>query len=104
MNKRRLKPIADSKRKTGKLIVAPLNSEIESSFEANPEFWSKDIEEVKQGTYETVEEAIEAIADRIVQRISSPTIDDGETKKFVTDLLSSNEEIVATLRSIMQIR
>lgn len=104
MNNKKQKQGEGAKPKKSTLVVQPIRTTPESSFDADPHFWDKEIEAVKHATYESVEAAIDAIAERVVQRMASSTIDERETKRFVAELLSSNEEVVATLRSVLDIR
>lgn len=91
------------KQKKRSLLVPSVEAGSPATIDADPEFWSKEIAAVSQATFESVDAAIDAIADRVVARMSSPSMNDQETKRFVAELLSSNDEIVATLKEVLHI-
>ncbi len=104
--KTKSKPVTASsiKKNKGTLVIPQQIAAHTEDFGADPHFWSSEISAIKEQKFQTVEAAIDAIADRVVSRMFSGSMEEADTKKFVAELLSSNDEVVRTLREVFGIQ
>ena len=66
--------------------------------------WKKEVEELQKEIFSSVDDAIYSLSDRILLRLSTPSEIEAESREFMFELLSCDEDLVRFLKNSLKIK
>ena len=89
---------------TNKMVVPGERNANQAERKDLRDFWQEEIEALQQGSFSSIDQAIEVLVDRVLERMKSDKHGIQGEREFVIDFLKTDAEIVEELQRILQLK
>jgi hypothetical protein len=102
--KKEIRKTAPKRRVSRAKQAAPACAKLSQEELACTEFWKEEVQALEQTVFADMNQAVEALVERVLERLQLPPPARAETREFLLLLLDTDEEIKEELSGMLKIK